>query len=92
VNSLDFFDLEEYNGGNMRKNNYELRVEWSDLWGEYEYVLKDITAELECEKNSGEYPTKNIASLITTVGSGDREWAERIAKHYGIEVPKEPEV
>lgn len=54
-----------------------LTVDWSDKAGDYVYTLNCLH-----EFSNGE-------RQLVKSESGDLAWAERIAKHYNIEVPKE---
>lgn len=53
-----------------------LTVEWSDKDGDYLYTLAKLN-----EFSNGERQR-------ATSCSGDKAWAERIAEHYGIEIPE----
>lgn len=53
-----------------------LTVDWSDQEGDYVYVLTKLA-----EYHNGE---RELAGTV----SGNKKWASRIAKHYGIPVPK----
>lgn len=55
---------------------YKLTVEWSDKAGDHVYTLNKLN-----EFRNGE---RQSASSY----QGDKEWAERIAEHYGIDVPE----
>lgn len=55
-----------------------LRYKFNDESGYYEYVL------LRC-------PQVMHRGYNTFVASGNKAWAKRIAKHYGIDMPEEEE-
>ena len=56
-----------------KENMYRLTNEWHDLGAEYKYYL-----EIKKSNNTWEQHV-----------SGNRDWAERIAEHYKIEMPEE---
>lgn len=53
-----------------------LSVDWSDQEGDYVYILTKLA-----EYKNGE---RDIAGAL----SGNKSWAERIAKHYGLDMPE----
>lgn len=54
----------------------KLTVEWNDNFGDYQYTLTKLN-----EFSNGERGR-------TASYSGDKAWAKRIAKHYGLELPE----
>lgn len=77
-----------------------LEVEWNDRRAEYVYALKreykmpDVSWE-EWERTGlfgGHFVARSKPmsppTTIETELLGDREWAGRIAEHYGIDLPK----
>lgn len=57
----------------------ELQVQWSDKAANYVYRLVTFA----------EYETGERQIVNEVNGDGNRQWAEKIAKHYGIEIPEE---
>lgn len=55
---------------------HKLSVRWSDQEGEYQYVFSALQ-----ESSNGERRLKKQSY-------GDAAWAERMSKHYGIELPE----
>jgi hypothetical protein len=55
---------------------YKLKVVWSNIVGDYMYELYQFN-----EHENGE---RRLCMTYT----GDKAWAERIAKHHKIEVPE----
>lgn len=55
---------------------YNLRTEWSDKEADYVFILTKLQEDINGERRAFEQV------------SGDKSWAKRIAKHYGLEVPK----
>lgn len=56
--------------------DYKLYCLWNDTQATYVYVLNKII--------------KSQDTLHTSY-TGDAKWAERIAAHYGLDMPEEPE-
>lgn len=66
---------------------YELSCRWDNDTAQYVYQLKQKTwvyPSIEAYK-TGDYSE----NLVTSTWAGDKEWAERIAYHYGISMPSE---
>jgi hypothetical protein len=62
-----------------RSQNPKLELVWDDVLAEYSWALmKDYV-----------YTSDSFRALTKprTFAQGDRDWAERIAKHYAIEMP-----
>lgn len=55
---------------------YNLRTEWSDKEADYVFILTKLQEDINGERRAFEQV------------SGDKAWAKRIAKRYGLEVPK----
>lgn len=58
----------------QKEPNYRITAYWNDDYAEYVYVL---------ERDAG-----SSFKQPEDVAEGDREWANRQAEHYGIELPK----
>jgi hypothetical protein len=76
----------------------QIELEWNDEQAEYIYVLTH-TYKLRgvCEVATyGFFKTKTTVEYgewsesTDPIAWGDRMWAEQIAQHYGLSLPKEP--
>lgn len=54
-----------------------LTVKWSDKLANFEYTLNTF------------YEYENGERELRAQTAGDKDWAERIAKHYILEMPQE---
>ena len=59
--------------------HYQLTSRWSDRLADQIYFLSTLVENSEGERHK------------VAEHDGDRAWAERIAKHYNIELPEEEE-
>jgi len=67
---------------------YKLWKEWSDIKGDYEYVLyqREIDGEALIRAwNMGWHPTVG-PFRYKRIAAGDRDWAVRVTKHHGYAI------